>query len=62
MAVKSVILEGIITSIGRKELYNSPYLCKYLKIKAFYVTYFFFKGKNKVISLHENKLFLVWKK
>jgi len=38
-------------------LNNYLYLCKYLKIKAIYVTYFCYFGKNKLVSLHENKPF-----
>lgn len=39
------------------DLKNYLYLCKYLKIKAIYVTYFHFFGKNKLVSFHENKPF-----
>ena len=39
---------------------NYLYLCKYLKIKAIYVTYFHYFGNNRLVLLHENKLFLVW--
>jgi len=39
------------------KLKNYLYLCKYLKIKAIYVTYFHYFGKNKLVLLHENKPF-----